>query len=71
MKIKNWKELSKVSDSETHTLDIEDYCGWIIHKESGDRSYLSTHTFYGNEHQNSTRRLQACGFDVVIISDED
>ena len=32
MSIKNWKELSKVPDSETHTLEIEDYCGWIIEK---------------------------------------
>tara|TARA_R110000787_G_scaffold167889_3_gene280879 strand:+ start:4790 stop:5008 length:219 start_codon:yes stop_codon:yes gene_type:complete len=64
--INNWNELSKVPDSKTHSLDIEDYCGWLIHKDSGDRSYLSTHTFYGNEFENSTIRLQGCGFDVQL-----
>lgn len=71
MNINNWKELSKVSDSETHTLDIEDCCGWIITKRTGERSYLSTHTFYGKEYERSTKRLRACGFDVIIISDEE
>ena len=65
-KIKNWKELSKVADSKTHALEIEDCCGWLICKETGERSYLSTHFFYGKEYQKSTRRLQSCGFDVEI-----
>jgi hypothetical protein len=68
--VKNWKELSKVSESKTHKLEIEDDCGWIITKETGNRSYLSTHFFYGKEFQNSTRRLQSCGFDVEIINSD-
>ena len=67
--IKTWKELSKVPDSEKYTLDIEEYCGWVRNKETGDtETYLSTHTFYGKTHEYSTQLLQGYGFDVEIAN---
>lgn len=69
-KVKNWEELSKIPESKTHKLEIEKDCGWVITKETNDRSYLSTHFFYGKEHKNSTRRLQYCGFDVEIVNSD-
>lgn len=30
--------------------------------------YLSTHTFYGNNYQHSTKMLQQCGFDVQLAN---
>ena len=70
--IKNWEELAQVPESETHRLEVGDYNGWVITKNPKSESfmdreqYLSTHTFYGSEHESSTRRLQACGFDIEI-----
>ncbi len=64
--IDNWKELAKVPCSKTHRLEIEDYCGWIIDIKTGKGEYLSTHTFYGKTHEYSTKRLQACGFDIKL-----
>jgi hypothetical protein len=70
--IKTWDELKKCR-SETHYLEIEDGCGWV-HPKNGNpnswegRHYLSTHTFYGKFHKESTRILQECGFNVEIAN---
>lgn len=72
--IKTWEELSKVPQSETHFLDINPHkCnGWVVAKNpvsdkfSDRKRYLSTHTFYGEQHKHSTSLLQSCGFDVEI-----
>ncbi len=72
--IRNWKELAEVPESETHVLEIGEYNGWVIAKNPAsdkfsDRySYLSTHTFYGEQHKRSTALLQSCGFDVEIAN---
>lgn len=71
--IKTWDELKECT-SETHTLEIEDCCGWIHAKNVKDDDnggyghYLSTHTFYGGTHEYSTKLLQSCGFDVEIAN---
>lgn len=65
--IENWKELATVEESETHKLEIEEYCGWVIDKATGKHeTYLSTHTFYGQCFEYSTKILQECGFNVQI-----
>lgn len=75
--IKNWEELAKVPANDTYklTIDIRDGCGWIepIEETKETREdwyehhvYLSTHTFYGNHYEESTRILQEHGFDVEI-----
>jgi hypothetical protein len=67
LSITNWQQLSKVSDSKTHKLKIEDGSGWIIDKATGEvKEYLSTHTFYGNQYQRSTELLQKYGFNVQL-----
>jgi hypothetical protein len=73
--INTWEELSKCT-SETHTLeiDVDGCCGWIYPKIENTRDcmgggyYLSTHTFYGLEHVNSTRVLQSYGFNVKLAN---
>lgn len=72
--IKNWEELNEV-ESLTHTLEIDlNYgCGWINPKDAiadkwHGRHYLSTHTFYGLNHEHSTKLLQSCGFNVVLAN---
>ena len=71
--INTWDELRECT-SETHVLEIEDYCGWIrpkVRDEENywkDNHYLSTHTFYGGTHKYSTEILQKCGFDVEIAN---
>lgn len=68
--IKTWAELKECT-SETHTLEIEEYNGWIRSKDKKKDdygTYLSTHTFYGGTHEWSTKTLQACGFNVVIAN---
>mgnify|MGYP003631696679 CR=1 FL=1 len=65
--INNWDELSKVEDSDTHSITIDDHCGFVREKVSGKLEYyLSTHTFYGSKHKISTRELQSFGFNVEI-----
>ena len=70
------------NESKTHILkvDVKDCCGWLISKDPKPYKenlsymrnlphldvYLSTHTFYGNKYENSTKLLKACGFDVEI-----
>ena len=72
--ISSWEELSKVEPSETHYLKIGEYNGWIIAKNpksdkfSDRKHYLSTHTFYGLNYEESTKVLQACGFDIKIAN---
>ncbi len=71
--IKTWDELKECT-SETHVLEIDDGCGWIHPKKEVDKNswkghhYLSTHTFYGLNHKQSTKILQSCGFDVEIAN---
>jgi hypothetical protein len=67
--IKNWIELAKVADSETHTLDItpEDGSGWIRSKADDEVvEYLSTHTFYGMSYKYYEKLLQKHGFNVQL-----
>lgn len=49
--------------------------GWIIDKAEADKRkipiYLSTHTFYGSNHQQSTALLQSCGFNVELANWDD
>lgn len=71
IKVTNWEELAQVPDSETHTIEVEKYSGWIINKTTGDKErYLSTHTFYGNERESRTKVLRSFGFDVEICAPE-
>ena len=65
--ISTWDELAECK-SETHYLEIEDCCGWILPTiDNGEcHIYLSTHTFYGGMHEYSTKILQKCGFNVII-----
>jgi hypothetical protein len=68
--IKDWEELAEIK-SETHDLEIDfKYgSGWITSKtDSEDYHYLSTHTFYGMSHKESTRILQSCGFNVELAN---
>lgn len=72
--ITTWEELSRVPDSEAHRLEVNPKScnGWVVAKKpSGSKfsdtmKYLSTHTFYGEKCEYSTRLLQSCGFDVEI-----
>lgn len=66
--IKNWEELAQVPCSDTHRLDIvpEDGCGWIKDETGNSIEYLSTHTFYSNNYEYSTRLLQTYGFNVIL-----
>tara|TARA_R100000951_G_scaffold107237_1_gene102447 strand:+ start:469 stop:696 length:228 start_codon:yes stop_codon:yes gene_type:complete len=69
VKVRNWIELSAIPDSEHYKLDIrpEDGNGWVLNKLTGkSERYLSTHTFYGGNFENSTKKLQEYGFDVVL-----
>jgi hypothetical protein len=72
--ISTWEELAECK-SETHTLEINTKggYGWINPiKEATEQwaghHYLSTHIFYGKHHQESTRMLQSCGFNVKIAN---
>ena len=72
--IRDWDELRGVlQESDTHTLEIGKYSGWLKPKEAIGNSYdgfhyLSTHTFYGDKHQYSSKILQECGFNVEIAN---
>jgi hypothetical protein len=70
--IHNWEELAALPDSETHSIKVEhNCCGWMISKEPkglDNLNYLSTHTFYESTYENSTKRLQECGFNVQLKS---
>lgn len=67
--VKDWVQLSKVKSSQDYHLEIkpEDGNGWIVDSRTGDHvEYLSTHTFYGSQHEFSTRQLSKYGFDVEV-----
>lgn len=81
--IKDWDELKQIpNESETHILEIDDCNGWLHTKDEKPYNskvdffqqikhqdvYLSTHTFYGRNYKNSTKMLQACGFDVELAN---
>lgn len=68
--VTNWGELSKVPDSATHRLEVDGFSGWVVDLSTGERTYLSTHTFYERERAHRTRLLQSCGFDIVIGAPE-
>lgn len=66
--IKSWDELIGL-ESDGYYLEIDvDRCNGHIRSKTDDDfyAYLSTHTFYGNDYQYSTVRLQECGFDVQL-----
>ena len=66
--IKSWDELVGL-ESDGYYLEIDvDRCNGHIHSKTDKDfyAYLSTHTFYGNDYQYSTARLQECGFDVQL-----
>lgn len=66
--IKSWDELVGL-ESDGYYLEIDvDGCNGHIHSKTDKDfyAYLSTHTFYGNDYQYSTVRLQECGFDVQL-----
>lgn len=74
VKIDNWHELANVAESDTHRLEItpDDGNGWIVSKETGEyETYLSTHTFYGSEHERSSKLLQDHGFNVQLANWDD
>lgn len=53
--ISGWSELALVPDSENYKLEINlnNGNGWVINKLTGKpERYLSTHTFYGMNHEN-------------------
>lgn len=67
--ISTWQQLSEVKSTKGYHLEItpEDGNGWIIKTDSDEWvQYLSTHTFYGSQHESSTEMLQHYGFDVVL-----
>jgi negative regulator of genetic competence, sporulation and motility len=69
--IKGWEDLAMVEPSDKYYLDItpESGNGWVMNKDTGESErYLSTHTFYGLNHEISTKKLQEYGFDVVIAN---
>lgn len=74
--IKGWKDLVGL-ESENYKLDIdvESCSGHIVPKVETEETqenyfehhrYLSTHTFYGSQYEESTKELQKFGFDVEI-----
>lgn len=65
--IKDWEELSN-EISPTHTLQINDGCGWILSNEHDFKHYLSTHTFYDGFNEQYTEILQSCGFNVELAN---
>lgn len=66
--IKSWDGLVGLeSDGYYLEIDVDRGNGHIRSKTDKDfYAYLSTHTFYGNNYQYSTTRLQECGFDVQL-----
>ena len=69
-----WKDLQEYANkhpSRTHTLRCN-LCfdnAWLYPKVEGVKKYyLSTHIFYPEKCEESTKILQECGFDVILIS---
>lgn len=72
--IKSWEELHALPASDTHTIKVNRSIGhgWIVNNKTGRRdAYLTILTFHRDGYACSTRRLQECGFDVVIEIGED
>ena len=72
--IQDWEELQHET-SPTHKLEIDpEYgSGWVRPLEGEEKlgvntHYLSTHTFYGMNHEYSTKILQDCGFNVILAN---
>lgn len=67
--VRHWEDLAALPESETHRLeiDVEGCNGWIKDKRDPNAHwlYLSTHTFYGSCHEQSTKMLRKCGWDVT------
>jgi len=70
--ILGWPELARLSESETHRIEMDPSggCGWIKEKGNPDAfgHYLSTHTFYGLNHKHSTEVLRRCGWHVTCAN---
>lgn len=70
--VRHWADLAALPESETHRLEIEvENCnGWIKDKRAPESlgHYLSTHTFYGLNHEYSTRLLRKCGWNVTCAN---
>lgn len=75
--IKNWKELSEVPPNDKYKIEVDlEFCnGWIRPiketKETQDNyfehhKYLSTHTFYSEEYEWSSKLLQSFGFNIEL-----
>lgn len=76
-KIKNWEELSKVPANDRYKIDVDLKFGsaWILPIEETDETkdeyfehhkYLSTHSFYKNEYEYTSRLLQQFGFNLEL-----
>ena len=74
--IKGWQDLVGL-ESEKYKLaiNLESCNGYIVPKVETEETqenyfehhrYLSTHTFYGSQYEESTKELQKFGFDVDI-----
>lgn len=66
--IRDWKELKEANlDNGKVKVSVDEYNGWIVNKRTG-RSlwYLSTHSFYGLNYEDTTNRLRCYGFNVEI-----
>lgn len=70
--VRHWADLAALPESKTHKLEInvEGCHGWIHDKRTHDfcAHYLSTHTFYGSQHEHSTKLLRKCGFNVTVAN---
>ena len=70
--VRHWADLAALPESETHRLEIEvENCnGWIKDKRDPEAMghYLSTHTFYGSNHEYSTQLLRKCGWNVTCAN---
>lgn len=70
--VRHWQDLADLPESETHRLEISvDRCnGWIKDKRDPEEMghYLSTHTFYGSNHEASTKLLRECGWNVTCAN---
>lgn len=75
--IRNWEELSKVPPNDKYKIEVDlKFCsGWIRPiketKETQDNyfehhKYLSTHTFYSEEYEWSSKLLQSFGFNIEL-----
>lgn len=77
--IKNWKELAQVPPNDKYKIvvDENDCCGWIRPIQETEETkrdyfkhhiYLSTHTFYSSQYEDSTKLLKLFGFDVELAN---